>query len=117
MSAGIAGSSTGAGDRLHDHGTERGQVVRGSTGDEVAIGTTACSTTVAPALRKSVRILEKRGQGPTGHHVGLEQRPRTVAHRRHRLPGPHELPNKADGSLIDAQLVRVHCPAGSSTAS
>src|SRR4051812_17264964 len=58
MSAGIAGSSTGAGDRLHDHGTERGQVVRGSTGDEVAIGTTACSTTVAPALRRSVRILE-----------------------------------------------------------
>jgi hypothetical protein len=53
-----------------------------------------------------------RGQGAALDHVGLDQRPGTVADRGHRLAGLEERPHEPDGVGVGAQHVGVGDPAG-----
>jgi hypothetical protein len=70
----------GRGELLDDRGAERGHVLRASAGREPAVTQTSSSTTSAPALRRSVRML--------GHEVSRFPRTQSASASVH---GPWQI--------------------------
>ena len=99
-------------DLAHDPLAERGR----SSGLRLVVMfasvTTCSSTTFAPALRRSVRMLGNDVSVPVAHDVGLDERPRPVADRGDRLAGADEVAHERDGVVVHPQPVGVARAAG-----
>ena len=74
--------------------------------------TTSSSTQLAPALTKVGFDARPRRDRPAAHHVGLDQRPRSVADHRNGLARVEETPGERDRRGVGAQEVGIGDAAG-----
>ena len=92
---------------LDELGAEGRQIVRFAAGDEAVVDDDLLVDPLAAGVA-DVGLQRRPGRDPpAAHHVGLDQRPGTVADDPDRLAGCREVGDETDGARIDAQLVGI----------
>ena len=109
-SGGLAGGAVREG--LEQGGAEGREVVGVAARDEVAV---LDDLLVDPFRTGVAQVGPEAGparDGAAAHHVGLDERPRCVADRGHRLAAGDEVADERDGVRVGAQRVGVRDSTG-----
>ena len=95
------------GELLDDLLIEGREIVGVATRDKAVIGLDLLVDPVAASIADIGLEARPGGQGAPAHHIGLDESPRPVADRPHRLSGLEEAFDEADSILVDPQIIGV----------